>query len=294
MVEIKKKKRSTTTKRRNTHTQYKRKNPYHRSGKRNKNNTLLPHGMMKVVRVVFLVCFFIAFYYFFVRPYAYRWRYIPDREGYGVCMPVGYKVHGIDISHYQGTINWKELRNQQLEKYPIRFVFVKATEGGDYADENFEKNFENARNYGFIRGAYHFYNPDVPALKQADFFISKVKLGQGDLPPVLDVEKKGFKSKHDLNVALKLWLDRVEMHYGVKPIIYASYKFKEAYLNDSLFDKYPYWIAHYYVDSVATNRTWKFWQHTDIATIPGIKEDVDLNIFNGSLIDLQEMTIGKE
>lgn len=91
---------------------------------------------------------------------------------------------------------------------------------------------------------------------------------------------------------MKVWLDRVEKHYQVKPILYTSYKFKTRYLNDSLFNSYPYWIAHYYVDSVEYQGEWKFWQHTDVASISGIPESVDLNIFNGTLEELSQMTIG--
>jgi lysozyme len=83
----------------------------------------------------------------------------------------------------------------------------------------------------------------------------------------------------------------VESHYGVKPIIYASYKFKEKYLNDSIFNTYPYWIAHYYVDSVRYEGKWQFWQHSDVGTVPGIDNDVDLNVFNGTLEDLRALTL---
>lgn len=81
------------------------------------------------------------------------------------------------------------------------------------------------------------------------FFINSVKLDSGDLPPVLDIEKRG-KDENQLRRDLKLWLDKIEQHYKVKPILYTSYKFKTRYLNDSVFNSYPYWIAHYYVDSV--------------------------------------------
>lgn len=124
------------------------------------------------------------------------------------------------------------------------------------------------------------------------FFINSVKLDSGDLPPVLDIEKRG-KDENQLRRDLKLWLDKIEQHYKVKPILYTSYKFKTRYLNDSVFNSYPYWIAHYYVDSVEYRGEWKFWQHTDVGTLPGIREKVDLNIFNGSLEELQLMTIKK-
>ena len=107
---------------------------------------------------------------------------------------------------------------------------------------------------------------------------------------LLDIEKKSRDIKK-LQNDLKIWLRKVENHYGVKPIIYASYKFKTKYLNDSVFDSYPYWIAHYYVDSVKYQGEWKFWQHTDVGTLPGIDEKVDLNIFNGSSTDLKGLLL---
>ena len=250
----------------------------------------LPVGYKYLLSILVIVVFVSGFYFFFIRPYAYRWKPCYGLKGYGICMPSGYQVHGIDISHYQGDVNWEHLEQTRQGKFPIKFIFMKATEGGDYADDRFVCNFDSARSHGFIRGAYHFYNPKTDPNKQAEFFINTVKLEAGDLPPVLDIEKKG-KDMEKLQQDLKLWLKKVENHYGAKPILYASYKFKTRYLNDSVFNSYPYWIAHYYVDSVRYQGDWKFWQHTDVGTLPGIDEKVDLNIFNGSLSELQRMLL---
>lgn len=250
----------------------------------------MPSWYKYLLGFLIVVVFSGVFYYFFIRPYAYRWKPCYGMKGYGVCMPHGYKVHGIDISHYQGDINWKMLEQTRQGQFPVQFIFMKATEGGDYSDKRFVANFDSAKAHGFIRGAYHFYNPKTDVNKQADFFINSVKLEPGDLPPVLDIEKKG-KDIAKLQADLKHWLRRIENHYGVKPIIYASYKFKNRYLNDSVFNSYPYWIAHYYVDSVQYKGEWKFWQHTDVGTLPGIKEQVDLNIFNGGLEGLDALRI---
>ena len=250
----------------------------------------IPTWLYYVLMGVIVVLFSAVFYYFFIRPYAYRWKPCYGMKAYGICMPYGYQVHGIDISHYQGKIDWKMLTQTRQGQFPIHFVFMKSTEGGDFSDKNFVTNFDSAKAYGFIRGAYHFYNPKTDPIKQADFFINSVKLEAGDLPPVLDIEKKGRDMKI-LQKDLKVWLRKVENHYGVKPIIYASYKFKTRYLNDSVFNSYPYWIAHYYVDSVKYEGDWKFWQHTDVGTLPGISEQVDLNIFNGSLSELDSLLI---
>lgn len=250
----------------------------------------MPAWCKYLLGFLIVVVFSGVFYYFFIRPYAYRWKPCYGMKGYGVCMPHGFKVHGIDISHYQGDINWKMLEQTRQGQFPVQFIFMKATEGGDYSDKRFVANFDSAKAHGFIRGAYHFYNPKTDVNKQADFFINSVKLEPGDLPPVLDIEKKG-KDIPKLQADLKHWLRRIENHYGVKPIIYASYKFKTKYLNDSVFNSYPYWIAHYYVDSVQYKGDWKFWQHTDVGTLPGIKEQVDLNIFNGGLEGLNALRI---
>ena len=250
----------------------------------------MPSWYKYLLGFLIVVVFSGVFYYFFIRPYAYRWKPCYGMKGYGVCMPHGYKVHGIDISHYQGDINWKMLEQTRQGQFPVQFIFMKATEGGDYSDKRFVANFDSAKAHGFIRGAYHFYNPKTDVNKQADFFINSVKLEPGDLPPVLDIEKKG-KDIPKLQADLKHWLRRIENHYGVKPIIYASYKFKNRYLNDSVFNSYPYWIAHYYVDSVYYKGDWKFWQHTDVGTLPGIKEQVDLNVFNGGLEGLDALRI---
>ena len=252
----------------------------------------MPVWCRRLLAVLVVVAFVFGFYYFFIRPYAYRWKPCYGMKGYGVCMPVGYSMHGIDVSHYQGDINWKMLKQTRQGKFPVEFIFMKATEGGDFSDDRFVANFDSAKVHGFIRGAYHFYNPKTDADKQADFFIRSVKLEPGDLPPVLDIEMKS-KDVKKLQQDLKIWLRKVENHYGVKPIIYASYKFKTKYLNDSIFNTYPYWIAHHYVDSVRYQGEWKFWQHTDVGTLPGIDEKVDLNVFNGSFSELKNILIAE-
>ena len=230
------------------------------------------------------------FYYIFVSPFGFRWRAL-----YGdISYPDGYEIHGIDISHHQGKINWQDLKDHgMIDEFPVRFVMIKATEGATRIDPNFEDNFYQAREYGFTRGAYHFYSVHSAAQPQAAFFIRKVKLENGDLPPVLDVEHKPKnQTDEEFKQSVLQWLDIVEKHYGVKPIIYTYYKFKTRYLSDPVFDDYPYWIAHYYVDSVEYQGKWKFWQHTDVGRLPGIKGNVDFNIYNGSMYDLRKMTIG--
>lgn len=280
-------KTSTNTRRKTTAA---RRSSSPRSKKKTQPRTM-PVWLRNLLAVCIILVFSTGFYWFFIRPYAYRWKPCYGQKGYGVCMPCNYEVHGIDISHYQGKIDWELLTQNREAKFPIHFIFLKATEGGDHGDDTFTQNFGQARKYGFIRGAYHYFIPKTDAHKQADFFIRTVQLAKGDLPPVLDVETTGKQSPQELKTAVKTWLDRVEAHYGVKPILYTSYKFKKRYLSDSIFNAYPYWIAHYYVDSVRYEGKWHFWQHTDVGTVPGIEEEVDLNVFNGTMEELLELTL---
>ncbi len=250
----------------------------------------LPGWAWWIGGAVVVAAYVYFFYYIFVSPFGFRWRAL-----YGdVSYPEGYEIHGIDISHHQGNINWSELREKGLiNETPIRFIMIKATEGSTRVDENFKDNFYQAREYGFTRGAYHFYSVHSPAKRQAEFFIKNVKLENGDLPPVLDVEHKPKNQTDDaFKTSILEWLDIVEQHYGVKPIIYTYYKFKTQYLSDPVFDQYPYWIAHYYVDEVEYQGPWKFWQHTDVGRLPGIEGNVDFNIYNGSFYELRKLTIG--
>ena len=236
-----------------------------------------------------VVIYIIFFYKTFVGPYSFRWKALYGDTKY----PQGL-VRGIDISHYQGNIDWDKLRNAQIQGVPVSFVFVKATEGSDLWDENFNQNFHNARKNDIIRGAYHYFSTKTSAKKQAQFYCKMVQLDEKDLPPVLDVEEIGSYAKSQLQAEVKQWMDIVEKHYGVIPILYTGYKFRTSYLNTPDFERYPYWIAHYYVDSLEYKGPWVFWQHTDAGKVDGIKGYVDINIFNGDYQDLVDMTIKEQ
>jgi lysozyme len=210
---------------------------------------------------------------------------------FGVPLPSGYKVHGIDISHHQKHIKWSDVASIDVNGTKICFAFIKATEGITRHDNNFTINWKNSKKAGIMRGAYHFYYPTRDAVKQANNFINHVKLEPGDLPPVLDIELSKGKSKDDIVKGCREWCNTIEEHYGVKPIIYTNPTFYDKYLKDD-FEDYPLWIAHYHKELPRMHhRDWIFWQHTDRATITGISKPVDLNVFNGSLRDLSRHCI---
>ena len=251
----------------------------------------MPRWAFTLGAVCVVALYIWIFYYFFVGPTGFRWRALYGDPKY----PDGYEIHGIDISHYQGHIDWDKLRYAMIERCPLRFVIIKSTEGSTRVDPRFNENFDNALEYGFIRGAYHFWSNKSTAREQAYHFLKHVHLQEGDLPPVLDIEHApAGTSVEDFQRDVLTWLHIVEDKYHVKPIIYTYYKFKERYLSAPVFDDYPYWIAHYYVPKVAYQGAWKFWQHTDAGRLPGIKGYVDFNIYNGSFYDLRHLTIGNQ
>lgn len=246
-----------------------------------------PTWLLWLGGVLITAAYVCLFYYLFVSPFSFRWRAIYGNPTY----PEGYDIRGIDISHYQERINWEKLRNATIAGAPVRFVFIKATEGVKLMDDNFNENFYLSRQNDLIRGAYHFFVPGADARRQAEFYLHQVHLEPGDLPPVLDVEKIGNLTPSELRRDVKTWLDIVERKYGVKPILYTGYKFKLDYLGTPEFDAYPYWIAHYYVEKLEYKGKWAFWQYTDCGKVSGIQGFVDCNIFNGDLADLMQITL---
>lgn len=201
------------------------------------------------------------------------------------------KAIGIDISEYQGNINWQKVKMID-EIYEINFVLIRATAGKDRVDAEFADNWENVKAKNMIRGAYHYYRPNENSLEQANFFIKTVKLKKGDLPPVLDIEKLPKNQSLDsLKIGLKRWLLKVENFYGVKPIIYSGDKYFTDFL-EKQFSGYTFWIANYSIFDENIDKNWQFWQFTENANIDGIKGNVDLNIFNGTKNQLKYLTIG--
>ncbi|OOG71477.1 glycoside hydrolase family 25 protein [Flavobacterium sp. A45] len=200
------------------------------------------------------------------------------------------KVVGIDVSEYQGKIRWSYVDTIE-EKYPLRYVFIRATVGKDRVDRQFKKNWLGAKENKMIRGAYHYYRPNENSLEQAELFIKTVKLKKGDLPPVLDIEKlPKEQSIERLKIGLRRWLKAVESHYGVRPIIYSGEKYYDDFLKEE-FSDYLFWIANYNFYREEIQDEWLFWQFTEKATVPGIDYNVDVNVYNGDLQQLQYITV---
>ncbi len=196
---------------------------------------------------------------------------------------------GIDVSQFQGTINWDDAVEVE-SGIPLTFVFVRATAGNNKKDHQFDVNWNQLKEKQLIRGAYHYYRPNENSLEQAFNFIKTVTLQKGDLPPVLDIEQLPKEQSIDsLKIGLQRWLDKVESHYGIQPIIYSGEKYYTDFLKKE-FSKYTFWVANYNEWEGTIKEDWAFWQFTDKAAIPGISERVDLNIYNGTPKMLRYLT----
>jgi lysozyme len=196
-----------------------------------------------------------------------------------------YPVRGVDVSSYQGEIDWNTLANHN-----IQFAFIKATEGSSYIDEYYAENYENAIKTNLRVGAYHFFSYDSPGKTQAQNFISVVLNTDDLLPPVIDVEFYGDKERNppdheSVRQELSDLLLALEEHYGKKPIIYATEKSYELYIAESFMD-YDLWIRNVFSrPSVSNNRSWTFWQYTNREVLDGYvgkEKYIDMNVFCGT------------
>lgn len=198
--------------------------------------------------------------------------------------PKNLAVHGVDISRWQGDINWGKLREQGAN-----FVYIKATDGGDHVDPMFRKNWKNSAAAGMKRGAYHFFYWCRTAGEQADWFIRNVPRVAGALPPVIDVEWnhesscKRRPSRERVLEKMQVFMDKLEAYYGQKPIIYTAPDFYRDNLKGAFLD-YPFWLraVAQHPTKVYPGRKWLFWQYSGSGLSHGVKGHIDLNVFNGS------------
>ena len=194
---------------------------------------------------------------------------------------------GIDISHYQGKINWDKVKTSS---HPIEFVFIRATMGKNRKDHQFLQNWKSAKKHNYVRGAYHYYRPSENSTKQFNNFKSVVRLEPGDFIPILDIEKESIFGRKNLRKGILNWLRLAEEAYGVKPMIYTGLSFYSHILKGYV-DNYPIWIAAYSGKHRVKNTDWIFHQFTEKVIVNGIREYVDGNDFNGTLEDLKKMTL---
>lgn len=181
-------------------------------------------------------------------------------------------IGGIDVSHYQGSINWREVAKERN----ILYAYIKATEGTNLVDNTYHTNLRGARKAGLRVGAYHFFNPNANAREQFRNFSTVVKLKEQDLIPIIDIEHRGKSPLPEFRNRLKQFLQMVERHYGVRPILYTSRDFYNKYLSGP-FTHYKYMIARYHPDipQLCDNAAFVMWQYSATSRIRGIRGNVD-------------------
>lgn len=204
-----------------------------------------------------------------------------------------YPIRGVDVSWYQGDIEWDAFTAQGID-----FAFIKATEGSSHVDKKFYDNFEQALNASLQVGAYHFFSYDSAGKTQAENFIKT--LGSSEnisdtmldamLPPVVDIEfygdkKKNLPQKDTTQKQLSILLDELEKQYGKKPIIYATKKSYDLYIAND-YTEYDIWIRSVYTKpTLSDGRAWTFWQYTDKEQLDGyagVEKFIDVNVFYGT------------
>ena len=189
--------------------------------------------------------------------------------------PVDMNFDGIDVSKYQLTINWEEIKKNPK----VQYVYIKATEGCDHTDHRYEDNIRNARKHGVKVGSYHYLTNRSSATAQFQNFIRTARKDEQDLIPFIDVEECSRWTSQQLRDSLKVFADLLEDYYGCKPMIYTSENFFKKHLGRA-FKDYPLFIAKYSATAPNIGYNWVMWQYSDKGTIPGIKSNVDLSRFN--------------
>ena len=204
-----------------------------------------------------------------------------------------YPVQGVDVSHYQGKIDWEKFREQQ-----VVFAFIKATEGSSHTDEYFADNWENAKTAGIVAGAYHFFSFDSPASTQAEHYIETVGDLSGRMLPVVDVEYYGNKKQNlpdvrEVQKSLDEMLTILEHHYGYKPMVYTTYSFYQEYIKE-MFEDHPLWIRNVYYPPIDIGREWQFWQYSDQGKLEGMSGPepcIDFNVFVGDFENFEDYVV---
>lgn len=204
----------------------------------------------------------------------------------------GATIPGIDVSFWQGTINWDQVRSSGQ-----RYAIIRAYYGANTRDSQFDRNWREARRVGMLRGAYQWFKPlQDPATQAARMVAAVGRLGPGDLPVVADVEEpasSGVPSRAEYARRIQVWVDRVRAGTGRTPIIYSGKYYWQDYVASTAFASGPLWHPQYTSAScpnIADQwRNWVFWQYSSSGRVSGISGNVDMNRFNGTMTELNAL-----
>jgi lysozyme len=206
---------------------------------------------------------------------------------------------GIDVSQFQGAIDWSQVRAAGTQ-----FAFIKSggmfTSGSTYTDPSFATNWSQARAAGVIRGAYYYFQPAFDGVTQGNSLVSQINavggLQTGDLPPAIDIELNSGNTVWDPVMAnnlthLQQWLTTVQNAFGKKPYIYTNQSTWQFLGNPQTFSGYPLWVANPGSASPAMPAggwpTWTFWQNRvesgGVGTVTGMPQasGLDHDLYTG-------------
>ena len=191
-------------------------------------------------------------------------------------------INGFDVSHFAGSITWSSVTCEQ-------FVYAEATDGTIYTDPTFATNRIGALAAGIPFGAYANFEPNEPAVAQANYFLSVDTPAPGNLPPALGLTVTDGQSAPTILAGVASWISTVEAATGVTPVIYTYPTFWSSTLgNPSTYTSDPLWITGYMVSAPTVPASnwggngWTFWQYSDLGTVTGVPSAVPLDYFSGS------------
>lgn len=201
-------------------------------------------------------------------------------EAVRVC-PAGAVTEGIDVSVYQGNIDW-----QRVKAAGIEFAYIRVSDGLPPIDSKFVQNWSGARAAGVLRGVYQFFREDEDAVAQADLLLDTMgPLEADDLPPAIDVESTDGQTGPTIVAHVSAWMDRIEAATGRTPIIYTGRPFWDTNTGSSTaVNDRPLWIPNWGVTCPSISAAWSswaVWQYSSTGSVDGISGDVDLDRFNG-------------
>jgi lysozyme len=206
-----------------------------------------------------------------------------------VCA-TGSVVKGVDVSVYQGTVDWTSVKGAGMD-----FAIARISDGSDL-DTQFATNWSGMKSAGLVRGAYQYFEPGQDPTTQANIVISAVgKLGSGDLPVTADMETTGGESAATIAANLKTWMAAVQAGTGKAPMVYTAEGYWDGSVDSTAFASNPLWVANWGVScpTLPTGwSTWDFWQDADNGTVAGISGAVDTDEYNGTLAQLQTFAGG--
>lgn len=273
---------------------------------------------MSLRKTTLLILILIVLFFIFIKIFprsesSYNSRHIPptkaQKETSIKKVLPSYTIRGIDISHHNGVTDYTKLKKENLD-----FIIVKATEGIGFTDKKYSQNIKDGRANNYKMGAYNFYRLCENGVEQAEHYISIVKKEDIDIAPVMDLELFANCRGKSVEVEvenIKKYLDKIESHYKVKPIIYTTVDTFAIYKDKLNITGYPMWVRitdrHVDGDDYTPifglegdkekeirnifKGNWILWQYCDTCKVSGITGNVDMNYFKGSREEWEKFLI---